>query len=71
MEMVAHDEQALLVQEALSSLSTSEREVLEIAYYKGASQSQIAKQLNLPLGTVKSRSRKALKKLRQRLHFLE
>lgn len=71
MDAVAHDEQALLVQEALSSLSASEREVLEIAYYKGASQSQIAKQLNLPLGTVKSRSRKALKKLRQRLHFLE
>ena len=71
MDAVSHDERAQLVQDALSSLSTSEREVLEIAYYKGASQSQIAKQLNIPLGTVKSRSRKALKKLRQRLHFLE
>ena len=71
LEEVSHNEQAQLVQEALSSLSTKEREVLEIAYYKGASQSQIAKQLNIPLGTVKSRSRKALKKLRQRLHFLE
>ena len=71
MDAVSHDERAQLVQDALSSLSTSEREVLEVAYYKGASQSQIAKQLNIPLGTVKSRSRKALKKLRQRLHFLE
>ena len=71
LEEVSHNEQAQLVQEALSSLSAKEREVLEIAYYKGASQSQIAKQLNIPLGTVKSRSRKALKKLRQRLHFLE
>ncbi|NEP76351.1 sigma-70 family RNA polymerase sigma factor [Okeania sp. SIO2G5] len=71
LDEVSHDEQAQLVQEALSTLSAREREVLEIAYYKGASQSQIAKQLNIPLGTVKSRSRKALKKLRQRLHFLD
>lgn len=71
LDQASHDEQAELVQDALSSLSASEREVLEIAYYKGASQSQIAKQLNIPLGTVKSRSRKALKILRQRLHFLE
>ena len=71
LDAVSHDEQAQILQSALSRLSTKEREILEIAYYKGASQSQIAKQLNIPLGTVKSRSRKALKKLRQRLSFLE
>lgn len=71
LDTVSHDEQAQLLQTALSSLSPQEREILEIAYYNGSSQSQIAKQLNIPLGTVKSRSRKALKKLRQHLHFLE
>ena len=60
-------EQTQQIQSALNQLSTSEREVLEIAYYKGLSQSQIAKETKLPLGTVKSRSRQALKKLRHAL----
>lgn len=53
--------------QALASLSDNERQVIEIAYYEGLSQSEIAKRLNIPLGTVKSRSRQALRKLRQTL----
>ncbi|MEL6130902.1 MAG: sigma-70 family RNA polymerase sigma factor [Cyanobacteria bacterium J06628_4] len=53
--------------QALANLSDNERQVIEIAYYEGLSQSEIAKRLNIPLGTVKSRSRQALRKLRQSL----
>jgi len=71
LEDVSVDERSILLQQALSSLSQSEREILEIAYYEGRSQAEIAKRLNLPLGTVKSRSRQALTKLRQRLQHLQ
>lgn len=53
--------------QALSTLSDKERQVIEIAYYEGLSQSEIAQRLEIPLGTVKSRSRQALRKLRQAL----
>jgi RNA polymerase sigma-70 factor, ECF subfamily len=68
-EEVAMSEQSESVRNALTFLSESERKILEIAYYEGLSQSEIAKRLNLPLGTVKSRSRQGLIKLRQRLQF--
>ena len=45
--------------------SDTEREVLEIAYYQGLSQKAIAQKLNIPVGTVKSRTRQALQKLRR------
>ena len=64
---VAQLERSHIVQSALDRLSTKEREVLEMAYYQGLSQSEIAKQLNTALGTVKSRSRRGLLKLRQAL----
>ena len=60
-------ERSDLIRSALSQLSESERQVLEIAYYEGLSQSEIAQRLNIPLGTVKSRSRQGLLKLRQTL----
>ncbi|MEM9266343.1 MAG: sigma-70 family RNA polymerase sigma factor [Cyanobacteria bacterium P01_F01_bin.13] len=53
--------------QAVASLSDKERQVIEIGYYEGLSQSEIAQRLNIPLGTVKSRSRQALRKLRQTL----
>ena len=56
------------VQEALQQLSTKEQEVLRMAYYQGLTQSEIAQQLNIALGTVKSRSRRGLLKLRQTLN---
>lgn len=70
LEQVVIGEQAQHVKEALNELSPLEREVLEIAYYEGLSQSQIAQRLSIPLGTVKSRSRQALKKLRFKLQDL-
>lgn len=60
-------ERSQLVRDAMSQLPESERLILEIAYYEGLSQSEIAKRLNIPLGTVKTRSRQGLLKLRQTL----
>lgn len=67
LEQVSLGERSQLVQNALTQLSETERQVLEIAYYEGLSQSEIAKRLNIPLGTVKTRSRQGLLKLRQTL----
>ncbi|MBC8123882.1 MAG: sigma-70 family RNA polymerase sigma factor [Gemmatimonadaceae bacterium] len=58
------------VQLALGCLSVVEREALELAYFEGHTQSEIAKHLSLPLGTVKSRMRRGLLKLRVSLYHL-
>ncbi|HWP43676.1 MAG TPA: sigma-70 family RNA polymerase sigma factor [Blastocatellia bacterium] len=56
-----------LVRTALGSLPSSQREVIELAYYSGLSHSEIAEKLDLPLGTVKTRTRLAMVKLRDLL----
>lgn len=52
------------VREALASLPPEQRQSLELAYFEGLSQSEIAGRLALPLGTVKGRIRLALEKVR-------
>lgn len=49
---------------ALDRLPPEQREVLTVAFYEGLSQTEIAERLGVPLGTVKSRSRLALGRLR-------
>lgn len=56
------------VRTALSQLPPEQQAVLQLAYYQGLSQAQIAAHLKLPLGTVKTRVRLALQKLRGLLH---
>jgi RNA polymerase sigma-70 factor (ECF subfamily) len=51
------------VHRAVSGLPQNEREVLELAYYGGLSQSEVAGFLGIPLGTVKTRTRAALQRL--------
>lgn len=48
----------------VSRLKTEWRELIELAYYKGYTQKEIAEQLNIPLGTVKTRTKSALLQLK-------
>lgn len=58
---------ALQARAALRTLSGEHREVLLLAYYGGFTQSEIAEMTGLPLGTVKSRTLHAMRKLRTAL----
>jgi RNA polymerase sigma-70 factor, ECF subfamily len=57
------DLEAFRVHVAVDSLPHREREVIELAYFGGLAQSEIAEQLELPLGTVKTRTRSALQRM--------
>jgi RNA polymerase sigma factor (sigma-70 family) len=59
--------QRRLVQEALAQLSPEQRQALELGYYGGLSQSELAEQLGQPLGTIKSRMFSGLSRLRDLL----
>lgn len=63
-EQVALREEQLAVRSALQELAPNQREVLILAYFGGLSQSQIASRLKQPLGTVKTRVRMGMQKLR-------
>jgi RNA polymerase sigma-70 factor (ECF subfamily) len=60
-------ERRQLVRSALETLSAEQREVIELAYYSGLSHSEIALRLGQPLGTVKTRTRLGMMKLRDML----
>ena len=55
------------ISRALEGLSAPHREVIELAYFRGLSQREISRQTGLPLGTVKTRTSGALKRLREGL----
>ncbi len=66
-ESLDRAETAAQVRAALAQLSENQRQVLQLAYSDGLSQSAIAERLGLPLGTVKAWARRGLLKLRQTL----
>ena len=70
LEVVSTEEISTQVRNALQHLSCNQRQILELSYYEGLSQSEIAKRLNIPLGTVKTHSRRGLIQLRKNLHNL-
>jgi RNA polymerase sigma-70 factor (ECF subfamily) len=58
---------ATRVREALAGLAPQQRQAIEIAYFEGLSQSEVAERLKTPLGTVKSWTRQGLMRLRELL----
>lgn len=51
----------------VDDLETEQKDIIELLYFKGFTQTEAAEELNIPLGTVKSRVRLAMNKLRK--HF--
>lgn len=62
-----HAEQREIVQRALAELPEEQTRILILAYFEGLTQSEIAKKLTTPLGTVKTRMRSGMIKLRELL----
>ena len=62
-----HAEQREIVARALATLPEDQRRTLKLAYFEGLTQSEIATQLGTPLGTVKTRMRTGMMKLRELL----
>ena len=62
---ISRDEKRQVV-ETLETLSAPQREALVLAYYEGLTQQEIAERLEIPLGTVKTRVRDGLARLRNR-----
>ena len=56
-----------IVKRALLEIPVEQREALELAFYQGMSQAEIAAQLDEPVGTIKTRVRLGMKKLRESL----
>jgi len=55
------------ISRALEGLGETQREVIELAYFQGLSQSEISQRTGVPLGTVKTRTSSAMKRLRRGL----
>jgi RNA polymerase sigma-70 factor, ECF subfamily len=64
---VARREEARSVRGALNTLPDEQRQTIELAYFGGFTQNEIAKLLEQPLGTVKGRMRLGLEKMRRQL----
>ena len=64
-QTVSTQEQRRTLEDALARLPADQRVPLELAYYRGLTQAEIAQTLSQPLGTIKTRMRTALLKLRE------
>lgn len=60
---------AMGIRKQLANLKADQRLVIDLAYFSGLTQDEIAKQIGIPLGTVKTRMRTALLELRKLLQY--
>jgi RNA polymerase sigma-70 factor (ECF subfamily) len=63
--IVATSQEAARVRVALADLPVDQRDALDLAYFQGLSHSEIADQTGIPLGTIKTRIRSGLQRLRE------
>jgi RNA polymerase sigma-70 factor (ECF subfamily) len=66
-EVAVEHEQARRTRELIAGLPTEQQRVIELAYFQGMTQCEIAAEVGVPLGTVKGRQRLALRKLHRAL----
>jgi RNA polymerase sigma-70 factor (ECF subfamily) len=66
-KVVISSDQARRVRQAMEKLNERQRAVIEMAYFEGLSQTEMAERMGQPLGTVKTWVRNALKNLREEL----
>jgi RNA polymerase sigma-70 factor, ECF subfamily len=67
LEKADTEERREIVRSGLERLPENQRQVIELLYYQSLTQAEIASRLNIPIGTVKTRSRQGLLKLTQLL----
>ncbi len=70
LELRAANERQSLIWKALATLPLVQRQAIELAYYEGLTHVEISERLNVPLGTIKTRIRLAMEKLRDGLQPL-
>jgi len=70
-EKAIQSEECQAVRSALAELPAAQRVALELAYFEGLSQSEIAARLEEPLGTIKTRMQLGMRKLRERLQAFQ
>ena len=69
-KVMTMNQEQLEIANALKSLNENQRDLIEFAYFRGYSQSEIAEHFKIPLGTVKTRMRAAMMLLRDKLKNL-
>lgn len=70
LETTIFSERAEIVKKALAKIPKEQSQVIKIAYYQGMTQSDISEYLDIPLGTVKTRTRQGMIKLKNILESL-
>ncbi len=66
-DLVVANDEGRRVRNALAQLSEGQRTAVELAYFQGKTQREVAEYLQVPLGTVKTRIRDAMQRLRKQL----